>query len=298
MASAPTLRARFQQPLGAWLWLALAASAVSCGGQAESPSVPGSSVPGSGSVGPTAQPPGGARGGALALPEDTCADNPLLAKCQAPLPSSAPPMPVEPPALDLDDPSLSPVERAEAVLGARCGSCHGTPNPVACGVCDGMYDIDDMAKMINTGKIIPCAWTDSLIYQRIARREMPPRNTNLPAPSRAELAVVGNFVDGLCDDLSAGGPSGQAALESWLASSCGSCHGNTLGDAGASERIPLVNVSDMLAQGVIVPCNPDGSLLVQRLRDDSMPPPGVNPRPTAREIRELVAFIDRPCSRR
>jgi hypothetical protein len=83
-----------------------------------------------------------------------------------------------------------------------------------------MRDIDDMGKMIETGKIIPCNWTGSRIAQRIARREMPPLTSNEPAPTREEVAILADFVNGLCDDLSAGGPvvSGQAALESWLAS--------------------------------------------------------------------------------
>ncbi|MEO8177708.1 MAG: hypothetical protein ABI895_02640 [Deltaproteobacteria bacterium] len=168
------------------------------------------------------------------------------------------------------------------------------------GVCDGLYDIGDMRKMIDTGNITPCRWTESKIYQRISRGEMPPRSTNLAAPTREELAIVGSFVDGLCDDLSAGGlvvSRQAAAIESWLASDCGGCHASTPADAGAIPPVP-VDVPGLLAAGLIIPCSRDGSPLVQRLRDDSMPPPGVSPRPTARELGSLEAFIDQPCSRR
>jgi hypothetical protein len=243
-------------------------------------------------------PPPAPTGGLLPPPEEMCADNPLLAKCKplaGPLP--APSVPAEPSTSPLlDDASLSPMERAEAVLDARCGSCHGEANPLSCGICDGMYNIGDMGKMISTGTIVPCNWRSSRIYQRIARGEMPPASANLPPPTQQELAIVASFVNGLCDDLSAGGPvaSGQAAIESWLANDCGSCHGNTPADA----RVPLVDVSEMVAEGLIVPCSPDGSSLVQRLRDDSMPPLGVSPRPTASELRDLEAFIERPCSAR
>jgi mono/diheme cytochrome c family protein len=248
--------------------------------------------------------PSPAQGGLLLPPAETCADNPLLAKCSPPRAEAEPaPTPNVPPPPSLDlDPSLTPVERAEAVLGARCGSCHGPNDLRTCGVCDGLRNIDDMGKMIESGKIIPCRWTDSPIAQRIARREMPPDYSGAAPPSREEISLLRTFVDGLCDDLTAGGPvvSGRTAIESWLASDCGSCHGNAPADAGASagERVPLLDVAELVVQGVILPCNPEGSLLVQRLRDDSMPPPGVSPRPTASELSDLVAFIDRPCSRR
>jgi hypothetical protein len=315
MPPAPTARVGLRERADRCVWLALAAlalgcGALSCGGKAEDPPSPGSSFPTPGSARPTASSPGAAPGG-RELPEETCEENPLLAQCPRSSSGGVPSLPEETcadnpllagcsPLPRLDDPSLSPVERAEAVLDARCGSCHGDPNVLSCGLCDGMYDIGDMRKMISTGKIIPCRWTESLIYQRISRREMPPRSTNLAAPTREELAIVGTAVDGLCDELSAGGPVVRrqaAALESWLASDCGGCHANTPADAGAIPPVP-VDVPGLVAAGLIKPCDRSGSPLLQRLRDDSMPPPGVSPRPTAFELRELEAFIDLPCSHR
>ena len=149
-----------------------------------------------------------------------------------------------------------------------------------------------MRTMIDTGKIIPCRWTESRIYVRI--REMHPRTTSLPRPTREEIAIVGDFVNGMCDDVTADNPdvSGQAAIESWLARDCGGCHARPA-DAGAIPSVPL-DIAGLLADGELVPCS--GSPLLQRLRDNSMPPPGVSPRPTAGEIQDLEALINRTCS--
>jgi mono/diheme cytochrome c family protein len=238
--------------------------------------------------------------GGVPLQRESCEDNPLLVQCLPaynPVPAPSTSTEPAPAPLGLGDPSLAPIDQAEAILGARCGSCHGPAN--SCGTCDGLRDIDDMGKMIDSGKILPCNWRGSPVAQRISRGEMPPRSSNQPPPTGQELAILANFVDGLCDSLTADGPvvSGQAALESWLANDCGSCHGKAPADAGVAERVPLLDVPELVELGVIVPCNPDGSLLVQRLRDGSMPPPDA-PKPTPREVRDLVAFIERPCSRR
>jgi hypothetical protein len=299
MAAAPTARARLPYrpgPERAGPWLALALLAASCGGKAESPGV-SFTTPAAGRPG---QPAPGTSPNRVPLPRETCDDNPLLAGCQQPAPVPAPIPAAEPvtPRLDLD--GLAPVERAEAILDTRCGSCHGPADPLSCGVCDGLRDIGDLGKMIDSGQILPCNWRGSPIARRISRGDMPPASSNQPAPTRQEIALLTSFVNGLCDDLTAGGPvvSGQTALESWLASDCGSCHGNTPTDAGAGDRVPLLDIRELVEQGLIVPCNPDGSLLVQRLRDNSMPPPGMTPRPSARELEDLTTFIERPCSRR
>ena len=287
----------------------LGLAALSCGGLAESSSTSGPAFqePRS-SARPSPAAPSRPEVGLLppsSLPEETCADNPLLAKCATSSPAqprfAAPSQPATPdnPSVVLE-PGLTPVERAEAVLGARCGGCHGPA--INCGVCDGLHDIDDLGKMIEVGRIAPCRWTESRIYQRIARGEMPPTTSGVAPPTASDLRVVSDTVNGLCDDLTSGGPvtSGRTAIESWLAEDCGSCHGNTpAADAGTASRLPLVDLSELVAEGVIVPCNPGGSLLVQRLTDNSMPPPGSSAeRPTSDEIAALTAFIERPCARR
>ena len=67
----------------------------------------------------------------------------------------------------------------------------------------------------------------------------------------------------------------------------------------AAQRVPLFDLEDLAAQRVIVPCDVEGSLLTQRLTDNSMPPPGAGAaRPTDAEIAALATFIERPYARR
>lgn len=107
-------------------------------------------------------------------------------------------------AVDLADPEVPLQEKASAVLEGRCGSCHGTPPP--CCMRDGLSYIGDLERMVETGKIIPCHWTESRMFLRIARGEMPPGYANLDPPTSEELGFVADFVDGpLCDDVASGG---------------------------------------------------------------------------------------------
>jgi hypothetical protein len=280
---------------------------VSCGGQAESAPTPGGSFPAPNAARET--PVSRAQASTPPIAE-TCADNPLLNGCfDVPppglAPSAAPPsVPELPPspAPSLDDPSLAPVERVELVLSMRCGSCHGQPNPL-CDGCDGLSYIDDIGRMINQGQIVPCNWKASNLSRRVAQGEMPPPAAGVTPPTATELDIVAGFVDGLCDNLTNGGAADteRMAIESWLSRDCGSCHSNAAADMGATAAglDSLDDIEQLLEAGLIVPCNAQSSVLLQRLLDDSMPPPGSSaPRPTSAEIRALRSFIQRPCSRR
>jgi mono/diheme cytochrome c family protein len=202
-----------------------------------------------------------------------------------------------PPAqVDLNDPDLPLFDKAASVLSARCGTCHGEALPELCGVCDGMYDIGNLGKMIESGKLEPCRWTDSLIYRRIAKGEMPPPYSGLPPVPARELDVVGSFVDGLCGELAESPAlSGErTSIEGWLADDCGGCHG---ADAGTAPALPL-DIPELLDRRLLVPCDPLGSVLLQRLSDNSMRPPGANtPPPTTPQIAARSALHERPCQR-
>jgi len=54
------------------------------------------------------------------------------------------------------------------------------------------------------------------------------------------------------------------------------------------------DMDEMVDQGFVVPLNAAESPLVQLMRDGSMPPPGVEPRPTDEDIDILVQYIDNP----
>jgi mono/diheme cytochrome c family protein len=200
------------------------------------------------------------------------------------------------------------VAQAEAVLLDSCGDCHGgEPSPLRCGTCDGMYYVENLRRLVESGNIVPCRWQDSLVYQRIADGSMPPpgsRQNNGGTLEDEDVELVGEVVNGMCSNLTDGGPADtqRADIERWLGADCGSCHGLAAVLSGVSAPSALDGVGDiaeLITAGLIVPCDADGSELVRVLRDESMPPPGSSgPRPGRAELTELIAFINRPCARR
>lgn len=235
--------------------------------------------------------------------QENCADNPLLAGCATLTPAPIP-VPAEPPSVPTDSAGVaSQILQVESVLAERCGNCHGgEPTPKRCGTCDGMFYVEDLRRLIQAGYVFPCDWASSRLSRRIEDGSMPPPSSGQGGLTRQELRLVRNFVDGLCADLTEGGPrdTQRTEIESWLTADCGSCHGPANGGEGAAARGPLEpwDIGALLEAGQIVPCNAEGSPLVQVLRDDSMPPPGANPRPSRSQLRELISFIERPCSPR
>jgi hypothetical protein len=236
--------------------------------------------------------------------KESCAENPLLAMCVSSTPAPSP-VPAEPLAVPaLGPPAASELVRVESVLAERCGNCHGgEPTPERCGTCDGMYYVENLRRLIEAGDVSPCNWRGSLVYRRINDGSMPPPSSGQSGLTASEQKLVGNFVDGMCDDfIDRDGPpdTQRAEIERWLSADCGSCHGPADGDEASAPNglIQAWDLEALLEAGRIVPCNADGSLLVQMLRDDSMPPPGASPRPSPAQLRELISFIGRPCSRR
>ena len=72
-----------------------------------------------------------------------------------------------------------------------------------------------------------------------------------------------------------------------LTGHCGECHNDTARTAGLS----LTSYAGITAAaGVVVPGDPDGSMLIQMIQDGMMPPGGRTP-PTADELAALRAWI-------
>jgi mono/diheme cytochrome c family protein len=291
------LRARF------WAVACLACGALTnCGGRAESTQAPGSAVGTPQSAAnptePSSEPVPGISG---ALPEESCEENPFLAKCPRAAPTPTPAAPDVPPTSSTGQAISSAVLQVEDVLFERCGTCHGgNPFPERCGTCDGMYYVENLRRLVESGYIVPCRWEGSPLFQRIADGNSSSQDT---ARTLNEMELVGDFVNGLCSNLTGGGSADteRADIERWLAADCGSCHSPAATAGGGPAPTTLDGVGDiaeLIETGLIVPCDVDGSELVRVLRDDSMPPPGFNgPRPSLTELRELIAFIKRPCAR-
>jgi hypothetical protein len=131
--------------------------------------------------------------------EDPCA-NPLNVGCTDP--AAKPPgdpvkpintTPVKPP--DTGD-SIQELAKASAenVLASNCGYCHGgqlTPETAQAG----MNYINDIDKLVSTGKIVPLSSATSKVVQRMVRREMPPANSSYPPVTQSDIDTVASYID-------------------------------------------------------------------------------------------------------
>jgi serine/threonine-protein kinase len=134
----------------------------------------------------------------VAPPPETCDDNPLLVGCnntpaQATGGNAAPPAVKPAPAAPGGEAGLAKAA-AENVLAANCGQCHGgqlTPQTAQAG----MNYINDIDKLVETGKIVPLNSAGSRIIQRMVRQEMPPVSSGLPAVTEADINTVSQYID-------------------------------------------------------------------------------------------------------
>jgi len=135
---------------------------------------------------------------------ETCADNPLLAGCELPPSSPVTGDPIVPSAPPPRDPA-APVSNADSVrelaeagaqnvLAANCGQCHG-PALNTTQASAGMNYINDIDKLVETGKIKPLDSTNSLIIQRMTNGSMPPAQSLLPRVSQTDINTVAQFID-------------------------------------------------------------------------------------------------------
>jgi hypothetical protein len=222
----------------------------------------------------------------------------------APGNGAQPMMPLGPRASD--DPSLSEAARMEALFLENCaGSCHlaSCRSPYAC---EGFHFVGDMLMqgLVAEGKIVPCDWGESIAGTYHSS------GGSVPPMSAADQARLESFVNGMCSNLTDGGPSDveRIASETLLRQSCGECHGAESADAGlpAGGVGNIDDIASLIERELITPCGSapiayrgvSVSRIVNVMRDGSMPPPGSDaPRPSSEDIESLAAFIDRPCAR-
>ena len=77
---------------------------------------------------------------------------------------------------------------------------------------------------------------------------------------------------------------------------CGSCHGaQAIREGNVQGGFDSVaDLDRMVTLGLVVPLSSVDSLLVQVMLNGSMPPPGVEPRPTRNDIQIVAQSIDNP----
>jgi len=139
--------------------------------------------------------PGGAGVIDVRPKEETCDDNPLLAGCT---PQTAAPVTPARPNNNQGNGGNTEADLAKAaaenVLATNCGQCHGT-NLDERSAQAGMNYINDIDKLVETGKIVPLSSATSRVIQRMVRREMPPVSSGLPAVTDADITTVSQYVD-------------------------------------------------------------------------------------------------------
>jgi len=130
----------------------------------------------------------------VAPPEETCDQNPLLAKCLPAADPSTPPVANRPPPGGGGGEAELAKAAAENVLASNCGQCHGpalTPQQALAG----MNYINDIDQLVTTGKILPLNSAGSRVIQRMVRGEMPPSSSGLPAVTQNDIDTVAQYID-------------------------------------------------------------------------------------------------------
>jgi mono/diheme cytochrome c family protein len=116
-----------------------------------------------------------------------CDDNPLAKACS---PQGMAPE-LEPPKVPSEAEQAR--ARAEGVLAANCGQCHG-PTLSTTTASGGVNYIDDIDALVKGGKIVPLNSAASLLVQLIVRGDMPPRGAR-PPMSQIDLRLVTDYID-------------------------------------------------------------------------------------------------------
>jgi len=132
-----------------------------------------------------------------ALPDiqpETCADNQFLAGCPpvGDTPAVAPPS--TQPVVKPSDPAALAKAAAENVLLSQCGQCHGTALSVDEAKGGGFNYINDIDKLVASGKIIPLDPEGSRIIQRMRAGEMPPPNQGFSPVPDSDIEVVASYI--------------------------------------------------------------------------------------------------------
>ena len=182
------------------------------------------------------------------------------------LPSAAAP----PPATPTFDSDIRPL------LETNCLACHGSDTPQA------GLDLRTKASILHGGKSGPAlvvgASAGSLLLDKVVSKTMPPGDVKLSgeeidtlrlwidkgAPANAaELATAG------------GGDSGPLTEHDILPIfqlRCIACHGKRKQEAGLDLRTVASRIQGGKSGPALVPGDPDGSLLIQRIKSGDMPP--------------------------
>jgi hypothetical protein len=92
-------------------------------------------------------------------------------------------------------------DELDQLLGYYCSDCHLKTNPeMNYSAIDGLFDLDDLDKMIAIGKITPGDGEGSRLVLRVRAGEMPPAQSGQPPVPEAIVDAIVDYIDNLPSD--------------------------------------------------------------------------------------------------
>ena len=162
------------------------------------------------------------------------------------------------------------------ILATSCVTCHGEDSPQA------GLDVRSASALLAGGKsgpaIVPGAPVDSLLLQKVASGAMPMGGSRL---ARAEVEAIRRWIESGAEAEHAAlpefaghrGVSPREILVTVINVKCLLCHGRRVQEGGLDLRTRESALAGGASGPAIRPGDPDGSLLIQRIAAEEMPPP-------------------------
>ena len=224
--------------------------------------------------------------GGSVLPLAACATVLLIAPSHLPAQGASPPR---------FESAIAPI------LNENCVVCHGESSPQA------ELDVRSREGLLAGGRsgpaLVPGTPSESLLLQKTASGAMPMGDAKL-APGEVDLIrrwiEGGALLEGESAAVAAGGAHEQLSPRKILVTTinvkCLLCHGRRRQEGGLDLRTRASTVKGGVSGPAIVPGDPDGSLMIQRIASEEMPPEEYQARlsyrpVTSAELEELRRWI-------
>ncbi len=190
----------------------------------------------------------------------------LLALVVSPIASPAP--------ASANEAEASPIDfeqQIQPILQARCVACHGDEEQSAE---LSLATAEDLLRGGESGSVIVAGSpTESLLYERVHRREMPPEDSE--PLTDAEIELLRRWI-------AEGASLGQSVKHEETVTDerivplmllrCATCHGERRREADLDLRTPEGMLRGGKSGPAVVKGAPGASLLIQRIRSEEMPP--------------------------
>ncbi len=186
------------------------------------------------------------------------------------------------------------------VFTQYCFTCHGQSSPKL------GLDLRSAASALkgshNGPVIVKGSPDESLLWKKVSSRAMPPSFYNQKMPE-AEMEIIRKWIAaGAPFDAPIGAPAQEAAQQRarfekhvapLLKARCVSCHGDTKPAVGLNLASSAGLLKGSVNGPVIVEGFSDRSVLVRRISNHTMPPPGAGKALSESELQSIKEWIDR-----